>query len=382
MKSLQFNKHFIFSLSLLITGLFFQNISEASVRKKRSAPISSEYFWNDGIDGHSGKVYYKFQYNDFSNKDQKKIEKQMRLFESIADIEFIKVNENYNGYSINIVNGKHCSSIVGKFYNWQKLSLNSSYCLSEGTIQHELLHALGFKHEHSRYDRDDHINVNFNNIDSTKCEKYNFDKGGEETTRFGDYDLSSIMHYESTACGKFKYNEKNGRRYQDTVIKIKDSNEIIQRGKEISPTDIEGLTKAYGAAKNKSITKALTASVTKPLTKTTIEATAKKTIKKRNLNSYSLLLYALDNPTQYKITYLGYNLRPIHSEIVDVDPKFINSGIYHPITINDFEWIVISAHEDANNISSEAKYFHVRKAMLAKVYFMTWENKFDKFRIR
>ena len=37
-------------------------------------------------------------------------------------------------------------------------------CLREGVIIHEILHALGFFHEHSRPDRDQYITIDFNNL--------------------------------------------------------------------------------------------------------------------------------------------------------------------------------------------------------------------------
>lgn len=48
------------------------------------------------------------------------------------------------------------------------LSLARSGCLYHGTVQHELLHALGFNHEQTRSDRDNHIRVLLNNVQSGK----------------------------------------------------------------------------------------------------------------------------------------------------------------------------------------------------------------------
>ena len=57
----------------------------------------------------------------------------------------------------------------GANINWQLLSLDESCHGDEAdTIMHEFLHAWGFKHEQSRPDRDDYINVNLANTDIGK----------------------------------------------------------------------------------------------------------------------------------------------------------------------------------------------------------------------
>jgi len=57
-----------------------------------------------------------------------------------------------------------CYSIVGRIGGPQTLSL-APKCLNTGTIFHELLHTLGFWHEHTRPDRDKYINVLWHNIE-------------------------------------------------------------------------------------------------------------------------------------------------------------------------------------------------------------------------
>lgn len=74
------------------------------------------------------------------------------------------------------------------------LSKNSSV----RTVIHELMHAAGFYHEHSREDRDKYININFDNIKEDK--KDNFQTEGGKS--IGNYDYCSIMHYSSNAFAK------------------------------------------------------------------------------------------------------------------------------------------------------------------------------------
>ena len=57
-----------------------------------------------------------------------------------------------------------CSSYVGRVGGKQKVNLEAPGCVKAGTVSHELIHALGFRHEHSRTDRDDFITVQWDNI--------------------------------------------------------------------------------------------------------------------------------------------------------------------------------------------------------------------------
>ena len=57
---------------------------------------------------------------------------------------------------------------------------------------HELLHTLGFVHEHTRPDRDDFISVNIDNIEPGK--EKNFEKRRQGTRNNAPYDVFSVMH--------------------------------------------------------------------------------------------------------------------------------------------------------------------------------------------
>ena len=64
-------------------------------------------------------------------------------------------------------------------------------------IAHEIMHAIGFYHEHSRVDRDEYVKVQFNKI---KQNEWNNFKKQIESHAYGlKYDYNSIMHYPHNA---------------------------------------------------------------------------------------------------------------------------------------------------------------------------------------
>ena len=75
-------------------------------------------------------------------------------------------------------------------------------CLIPGTIQHEIFHSFGVGHENDRYDRDDWVNIQWENVDPNNCgvktfQKVDFEKWVDMET---PYDLVSIMHYSGYSC--------------------------------------------------------------------------------------------------------------------------------------------------------------------------------------
>lgn len=67
----------------------------------------------------------------------------------------------------------------------------------KGNIIHEILHALGFWHEHSRPDRDDFIKIEWSNV--VENAERNLVKAEEVNSLGSSYDYGSIMHYPGDA---------------------------------------------------------------------------------------------------------------------------------------------------------------------------------------
>lgn len=57
-----------------------------------------------------------------------------------------------------------CYSFIGRRGRAQTVSLSRRGCVFQQVIQHEMLHALGFNHEQTRSDRDEHVRIQLQNV--------------------------------------------------------------------------------------------------------------------------------------------------------------------------------------------------------------------------
>ncbi|XP_063050274.1 meprin A subunit beta-like [Engraulis encrasicolus] len=145
---------------------------------------------------------------------------------------------NENPY-IGIKKDVGCWSSIGKsFSSNQPLSIGSG-CENIAIVEHEFFHALGFYHEQSRYDRDDHVIIVVDNI--REGYEHNFKKVSEDDSSLLNtpYDYTSVMHY-----GKNAFTNGNGN---GTTILTKnpDFQDVIGQRVEMSPTDTLELNRLY-----------------------------------------------------------------------------------------------------------------------------------------
>lgn len=87
--------------------------------------------------------------------------------------------------------GPGCASWVGRQGGAQAVWIGPS--CTAGSAMHEIGHALGLEHEHTRPDRDGHIRVLWDNVAPEK--RHNFEPAPRGSLLLGDYDIASIMHY-------------------------------------------------------------------------------------------------------------------------------------------------------------------------------------------
>ena len=82
----------------------------------------------------------------------------------------------------------------------QIIMFEEERCSKMATIQHEMMHALGFGHEQARPDRNQYVKIIWSNVEEDMKEQF---KLVEEVDSLGTaYDYDSIMHYPVDAWSK------------------------------------------------------------------------------------------------------------------------------------------------------------------------------------
>ncbi|GAV04358.1 hypothetical protein RvY_14646 [Ramazzottius varieornatus] len=146
---------------------------------------------------------------------------------------------------VRIMPGEGCSSYVGRRGGQQVVTLDPWRCLTEvGVVSHELLHVLGFYHEHTRLDRDEFIDVLWNNMENGREVNFHKRSPGTIDSLGKSYDYNSVMHYSAYA---FSIDERRPTilpRYPTVSAK-----KLGQR-KELSPLDAEKVNQYYGCGNN------------------------------------------------------------------------------------------------------------------------------------
>jgi hypothetical protein len=165
--------------------------------------------------------------------DQHRISDAIAHWEAHTPFRFVeRTSENASQYPnyVKFIPSQGCASYVGMQGGMQPIMLAKA-CSTGNTI-HEIGHAIGLWHEQSRIDRDDNVDILYENIISMYA--YNFDIQSENGADLGAYDYDSIMHYPRWAFSK------NGK---DTIVPHGDY-EIGQRA-GLSEGDINGVLEMY-----------------------------------------------------------------------------------------------------------------------------------------
>ncbi|XP_022191285.1 low choriolytic enzyme-like [Nilaparvata lugens] len=188
-------------------------------------------------------LYYTYTESEFSPEQRQQVESAIQDLRHNTCVQFVKrsASDPAGTTYINFRNtGFGCASVVGYHPIGVGLDmfLGGLRCHTHGTIQHELLHSLGFWHEHTRPDRDSHVDIRWENI--VPGREFNFKKRDLSDTQYEGmpYDYGSVMHYRSQAFSR--------DRVSPTIVPF-DKEASIMMGQRIrfSNVDIAKLNRLY-----------------------------------------------------------------------------------------------------------------------------------------
>ncbi|NXK75612.1 ASTL metalloendopeptidase, partial [Amazona guildingii] len=238
----------IFNRILKINEDSSQYLQEGDIapRRSRSAINCRHCNWPQSSDGIVRVPYVLDPTYDESHING--IHDAMAEFEALTCIKFVK-RETERDY-LNIKSADGCWSNYGRVGGGQTVSVMKGGCMWKGIIQHELDHALGFLHEHSRSDRDKYVKIMWEYISPGKPDFKKFENSNNLDL---PYDYSSVMHY-----GPYTFTNTTGKA---TIVPIPDESVHIGQRQGLSNLDVAKINKLYNCSRCSTILDAASGSL-------------------------------------------------------------------------------------------------------------------------
>ncbi|XP_049577209.1 dorsal-ventral patterning tolloid-like protein 1 isoform X2 [Syngnathus scovelli] len=201
-------------------------------RFPRAATSRAERIWPGGV------IPYVIGGN-FTGSQRAMFKQAMRHWEKQTCVSFIEKTDE-ESYIVFTYRPCGCCSYVGRRGNGPQAISIGKNCDKFGIVVHELGHVIGFWHEHTRPDRDDHVTIIRDNIQPGQ--EYNFLKmePGEVNSLGEPYDFDSIMHYARNTFSRGMF--------LDTILPSRDENGVrpaIGQRTRLSKGDIAQARKLY-----------------------------------------------------------------------------------------------------------------------------------------
>ncbi|MBN1185565.1 MAG: family 16 glycosylhydrolase [Bacteroidales bacterium] len=221
----------------LINGLYiFQGdiiLDESQVKdtigSKGSGLASITHRWTNNT------VFYKISDN---LPDKARINRAIMEFDHYTNLRFIERTDetNYVEFVRSLsVNEMH--SRLGMIGGRQEIVLPD--WAETHDVLHELGHTIGLIHEHSRSDRDEYLDIFWENIKQSWRRQFRFKR--QKTTYINTLDYNSIMIYPSKSSAS-KLDEFG---YRLDCMLIKNDGKYVYQNYSLSPKDIEYINYLY-----------------------------------------------------------------------------------------------------------------------------------------
>ncbi|CAO2585469.1 Tolloid-like protein 2 [Lemmus lemmus] len=158
-----------------------------SARVRRATTSRTERIWPGGV------IPYVIGGN-FTGSQRAIFKQAMRHWEKHTCVTFVERTDEESFIVFSYRTCGCCSYVGRRGGGPQAISIGKN-CDKFGIVAHELGHVVGFWHEHTRPDRDQHVTIIRENIQPGQ--EYNFLKmeAGEVSSLGETYDFDSIMHY-------------------------------------------------------------------------------------------------------------------------------------------------------------------------------------------
>ncbi|XP_005335338.2 tolloid-like protein 2 [Ictidomys tridecemlineatus] len=214
------------------TGTLDTTAKTFSARVRRATTSRTERIWPGGV------IPYVIGGN-FTGSQRAIFKQAMRHWEKHTCVTFIERTDEESFIVFSYRNCGCCSYVGRRGGGPQAISIGKN-CDKFGIVAHELGHVVGFWHEHTRPDRDQHVTIIRENIQPGQ--EYNFLKmeAGEVSSLGETYDFDSIMHYARNTFSRGVF--------LDTILPRRDDNGVrptIGQRVRLSQGDIAQARKLY-----------------------------------------------------------------------------------------------------------------------------------------
>ncbi|XP_072193393.1 astacin-like metalloendopeptidase isoform X1 [Excalfactoria chinensis] len=204
-------------------------------QRSRSAINCRNCYWPQSRDG-IVRIPYVLD-PTYEENHVRGILEAMAEFETLTCINFVKRKTERDYLIIRSADG--CWSNYGKVGGGQTISVMKGGCMWKGIIQHELDHALGFLHEHSRSDRDRYVRIMWEYI--SPADRPDFKKFENSNNLGLPYDYSSVMHY-----GPHTFTNTTGKA---TIVPVPDGSVHIGQRLGLSNLDVAKINRLYNCSR-------------------------------------------------------------------------------------------------------------------------------------
>lgn len=164
--------------------------------------VVDPWFTGSGYKWPNKTIYYRINSN-LSSTVKNRINSAINHWKTRTSLRLVQHTSQANFVYFTVSSANHCASSIGRVGGQQNIYIGSN--CSTGNIIHEIGHSAGMIHEHTRWDRDYYLRVNYQNI--IPGYEHNFLADYENpnipwTCTHGTMDYSSIMMYPSYAFSR------------------------------------------------------------------------------------------------------------------------------------------------------------------------------------